>query len=68
MKETVSKETVDKIEKLLTGEYEKLLEQKNQIIAEQRFILELLSSQLAKAENATGKEKIEYLIGSFLVL
>lgn len=39
---------VDRVEQYISGKYEQLLEQKNNVIAEQRFMLDFLKGQLGK--------------------
>ncbi len=49
---------VEKIDQFLSNKYEKIIEEKNSIIADQRFMIELFKGQLGKhdvSENTTCK-------------
>lgn len=46
---------VDKIEQFFASKYELLLEQKNSVIAEQRFMLEIMKGQLGKLSDVIGE-------------
>lgn len=46
---------VDKIEQFFASKYELLLEQKNSVIAEQRFMLEIMKVQLGKLSDVIGE-------------
>ena len=57
--ESNSNQMVDKIEQFLASKYEQLLEQKNSVISDQRFMIEMLKGQLGKPEcdTETGVER-----------
>ena len=59
---------IEKVEQFFSNKYEQLIEQKNNVINEQRFMLELLKSQLGKLECATETGVIKHpaLVGMFL--
>ena len=57
--ENNSSQMLDKIEQFLASKYEQILEQKNSVISDQRYMIEMLKGQLGKYKCAiaTGVER-----------
>ena len=49
---------VEKIDQFLSNKYEKIIEEKNSIIADQRFMIELFKGQLGKPLDVVGETQI----------
>ncbi|NBB22599.1 hypothetical protein GVN20_24810 [Runella sp. CRIBMP] len=54
---------IEKIEHFLSTKYEQLLEQKNSVIADQRFMIEMLKGQLGKLDGVIEEAKVILLWG-----
>ncbi|WP_428657666.1 hypothetical protein [Runella sp.] len=58
-KASSSLELIEKIEHFFANKYDQILEQKNSVIADQRFMIEMLKGQLGKPSGVAGEAKVK---------